>query len=67
MKECDILIKNALIPGKEGEWDIAVKEGKIEKIGKNLTVKAKYTINAKGKVVFPSFANMHTHISMTLF
>jgi len=67
MKECDILIKEVLIPGKEGEWDIAIKEGKIEKIGKNLTFEAKYTINAKGKVVFPSFANMHTHISMTLF
>ncbi|AAC06815.1 amidohydrolase [Aquifex aeolicus] len=66
MEKYDLLIKNVLIPEKEGEWDIAVKDGKIEKIGKNIVGEAKYTINGKGKIAFPSFANMHTHISMTL-
>jgi len=66
MQTCDLLIKGVRIYDREGEWNIAVKNGKIEKIGKNLEVDAKYTVNGSGKIAFPSFANMHTHISMTL-
>lgn len=61
----DILIKGALLPEK-GILDIAIKDGAIICIGENIQETAKHVINAKGKIAIPSFANMHTHISMSL-
>jgi len=49
--------------------DIAIKDGKILEIGTDLgkKYKANKILNAKGKVVSPAFANMHTHAAMSLF
>jgi imidazolonepropionase len=41
---------------------IAIKNGKIVDVGKNLKYKAKKTINAKGKIVMPGFVDPHTHL-----
>ncbi len=50
---------------------VAVKDGKIIQVGTRAavtkTLKAKQTIDAKGKVVIPGLINTHTHIPMTLF
>lgn len=63
---CDILIKNGkIIDGTGNSWyygDIAVKEGKIERIGKSLPFTANQTIDAKGLIVAPGFIDVHTHI-----
>ncbi len=61
----DLLIKSALIPEK-GVMDVGIRDGVIVKMAERLEEDSRYTINAKGKVLFPSFANMHTHISMSL-
>ncbi len=61
----DLLIKGVLIP-ERGKADIAISDGKIVKIGENLEGDAKEIILGNEKIAFPSFANMHTHISMTL-
>ncbi len=61
----DILIKGALLP-ENGVLDIAIKDGAIICISENIQETARHVINAKGKVAIPSFANMHTHISMSL-
>ena len=37
----------------DGEADVFIKDGKIEKVGKGLKVKADLTIDAKGKIVTP--------------
>ena len=41
---------------------IAIKNGKIIDIGKNLKYKSEQTIDAKGKTVMPGFVDPHTHL-----
>ncbi|NPA33028.1 MAG: amidohydrolase [Aquificae bacterium] len=65
MEKFDLLIRGATLPGR-GERDIGIRDGKIVKIAERVEGEAKEVINAKGKLAFPTFANMHTHISMTL-
>lgn len=63
---CDILIKNGkIIDGSGNSWyygDIAIKEGKILSMGKQLPHMAIKTINATGLIVAPGFIDVHTHI-----
>jgi len=42
--------------------DLLVSDSKIEKIGKNIKVKADRTIDAAGLVVAPGFIDMHVHL-----
>src|SRR5688500_6240206 len=62
----DFLITNAkIIDGTGNSWyygNIAVKDGKIAKIGRGLSVPAIKTINASGLVVAPGFIDVHTHL-----
>lgn len=61
-----ILIKNVIWRGKK--TDFFIKEGKIEKIGRKLNLKAKDIIDGKGeKAILPGFINCHTHSAMILF
>ncbi|MEF8848360.1 MAG: imidazolonepropionase [Candidatus Thermoplasmatota archaeon] len=41
---------------------VAIKDGKIVEVGKNLEYQAEKTINAKGKTVLPGFVDCHTHL-----
>jgi len=41
---------------------IAIKNGKILEIGKNLKYKSENIIDAKGKIVAPGFVDPHTHL-----
>ncbi len=41
---------------------IAIKDGNIIEIGKNLKYKAEKIIDAKGKTVMPGFVDPHTHL-----
>ena len=62
----DLLIRNGkIIDGTGNSWyytDIAVKDGKIVSIKKNITATAIKTVNAKGLVIAPGFVDVHTHI-----
>lgn len=62
----DLIVKKALVAEKGKVLDIGVKDGLIVRMEENLQEPAKYLIHAQGKLLFPSFANMHTHISMSL-
>ena len=59
-----ILIKGAKIvnPDKIIEADLFIQNGKIGKIGKNISLKADKEIEAKGKHVFPGFIDLHAHL-----
>ena len=75
MKEADILIRNCIIlpingKGITEKGFIAIKNGKISQIGKAtkaLPIKAKRTLDGRGKVALPGLVNCHTHVAMTLF
>ena len=55
-----MLIKNCLILGKE-EKDILVKQGKIIKIGNDIKIDDKETINAKNLTAIPGSIDPHVH------
>ena len=65
-QDCDILIANGkIIDGTGNSWyygNIAVKDGKIIKIGRDVNITAKKTIDAKGLIVAPGFIDVHTHL-----
>lgn len=62
----DILIKNGrILDGTGNSWhygDVAVKNGKIFKIGNLSNLTAQKIIDAKGMIVCPGFIDVHTHI-----
>jgi len=62
----DIIIKNGrILDGTGNSWrygDVAVKDGKIFKIGNLSNLNAAKTIDAKGMIVSPGFIDVHTHI-----
>ena len=41
---------------------VAIKNGVITEVGKNLKIKAETVIDAKGKTVMPGFVDPHTHL-----
>ncbi len=66
MESYDLLIKDVLIAQKNFRGDIAVKNGKIVKVASCIHTPADYTVYGNGKIAIPSFANMHTHVPMSL-
>ncbi|MEA2095290.1 MAG: amidohydrolase [Candidatus Cloacimonadota bacterium] len=68
----DILINNGLVLefNKRPEINsIAIDDGKILKIGKELEHKynVKHIIDATDKIVMPGFVNTHSHVAMSYF
>jgi len=63
---CDILIKNGkIIDGTGNSWyygNVAIKDGKIFQIGRDVDLSAKKIIDADGLVVAPGFIDVHTHL-----
>jgi N-acyl-D-amino-acid deacylase len=63
---CDILIVNGkIIDGTGNSWyygTVAIKDGKIIKVGRDIKMVAGKTIDAKGLIVAPGFIDVHTHI-----
>ena len=63
---CDILIRNGkIIDGSGNSWyygDIAVKDGKIVAVGRQLNYVGEKTIDATGLIVAPGFIDVHTHL-----
>lgn len=63
---CDILIRNGkIIDGTGNNWfygDIAVKDGKIIGMARQLNFSSAKTIDATGLIVAPGFIDVHTHL-----
>lgn len=64
--QADILITNGrILDGTGNSWfygNVAIKDGKILKVGHTGTVIAAKTIDARGMLVAPGFIDVHTHI-----
>lgn len=65
-QQVDILIKNGkVIDGSGNSWfyaDVAIKDGKIFKVAKNLNYSSSKIIDALGLVISPGFIDVHTHL-----
>lgn len=61
METYDLVIRSAKLRDLEGVHDIAVKDGKITKIG-IVSEKGEYEIDAERKLVTESFVNPHLHM-----
>ena len=65
-QDYDLLIVNGkIIDGTGNNWyygNIAVKNGRIGAIGRDLHPSATKTIDAKGLVIAPGFIDVHTHL-----
>ena len=60
----DVVITNGKVVDERQSWfyaDVAIKNGKIAKIGKVDPMSGKSVIDAKGMVVSPGFIDLHTH------
>lgn len=66
MKDYDLVIKNGrIVDGTGNPWfygDVAIKNGRIEQIGKVDSSRAKRLIDAKNQIVAPGFIDVHGHI-----
>lgn len=65
-QDADILLKGGkIIDGSGNSWyygDVAIKGGKITRIGRLEGVTATRTIDATGLIISPGFIDVHTHI-----
>jgi dihydroorotase len=50
------------VSGRDEALDIHIADGRIERIGKSLTIPSAQVIDAKGSVVAPGFLDMHVHL-----
>ncbi len=66
MERYDLVIKDVLLADKGIRADIAVREGLIVRVASGIEGESDHTINAGGKIALPAFANMHTHVPMSL-
>ncbi|MBN1683278.1 D-aminoacylase [Candidatus Bathyarchaeota archaeon] len=66
----DVIIKKGkIIDGTGNPWfkaDVAINEGRVVQIKKNINEKADKIIEARGLIVSPGFIDMHNHTDLTL-
>ena len=48
--------------GRDGIFDVLIKNGKIKKVAENIQEKGEETIDAKNKIVAPGLIDMHVHL-----
>jgi N-acyl-D-amino-acid deacylase len=62
----DLVITNArVVDGAGNPWfraDVAIKDGRIARIGRIDQLQASKTIDARGQIVAPGFIDVHTHV-----
>ncbi len=65
-ESCDLLLTNGrIIDGTGNNWyygSVAIRNGKIAAVGRQLHFTASKTIDVKGLVIAPGFIDVHTHL-----
>ncbi|MFT3678302.1 MAG: D-aminoacylase [Chitinophagaceae bacterium] len=65
-ESCDLLLTNGrIIDGTGNNWyygSVAIRNGKIAAVGRQLHFTAAKTIDVKGLVIAPGFIDVHTHL-----
>jgi cytosine deaminase len=62
----DVIIKNCRLLGAEKLFDVEIDEGKITGIREKSRGGASEEIDAGGRLLAPSFLNMHFHLDTVL-
>jgi cytosine deaminase len=67
-QEYDLVVRNARVLGKPSDrtYDVAVAEGRIEKVSGHISRKGNDEIEAQGRLILPGFYNMHFHLDSVL-
>ena len=64
--DADILVRNArIVDGTGSPWfigDVAVENGRITQVGRNLGIAADQVVDAGERVLAPGFIDVHTHV-----
>jgi cytosine deaminase len=62
----DLVLRNAQLLGKDGIFDLAVKDGKIVRVEKSVAEKGETELDAKQGLVLPTFVEPHVHLDKVL-
>ncbi|WP_216637329.1 amidohydrolase family protein [Tateyamaria omphalii] len=62
----DLIINNACLPDRSGQYDIGVQGDRIVTIAPRIDADAQDIIDAAGRLVAPPFADPHFHMDATL-
>lgn len=62
----DLVVRGALIPGRDGPWDLGVKAGRIVAIERRIEQSPGLELDARGGLVGPGFVNPHLHLDKCL-
>jgi cytosine deaminase len=62
----DLIIRNAKILEVDERVDIGIQEGKITSVSKEIHERAEEELDAKGKLVLPTFIEPHIHLDKVL-
>jgi 5-methylthioadenosine/S-adenosylhomocysteine deaminase len=69
----DVLIKDGIVVTMDKErrvlknFSLAIEDGAIVEIAKDIKGEADFVIDARNRIVMPGLINTHTHAAMTLF
>lgn len=62
----DLVIRKATLPEREGQWDVAIKQGRIAAIVAQFDGRGSEEINADADLLSPAFVDAHMHLDKSL-
>ena len=62
----DLLLRNVRLPGRPRPVEIALEDGRFTRIGDEVGVEARRTIDAEGRLATPPLVDCHLHLDASL-